>query len=155
MGKQVLLGSAFQAHVPLTIKEEETMSDKFREGLQTVASPPEPCTDWTTEDKRSFLIGLVLFGKNFAQISKFISDKTSQTILMYYFGKFRLTEEYETWCSWRKGNSGRQFIGNNYEEMIIWLSCDVTEEEENTTLNQVCYCFFIVSFMSLLYLLNT
>ncbi|KAM0951111.1 putative transcription factor MYB/SANT family [Dioscorea sansibarensis] len=75
------------------------------------ALPVTPSVSWTSAESQSFLLGLYIFGKNLAQIRKFMGSKGMGDILSYYYGKFYKSDAHRRWTEGRKIRSRRCIHG--------------------------------------------
>ncbi|XP_058742543.1 uncharacterized protein LOC131615045 [Vicia villosa] len=57
---------------------------------------------WSDADAESLVLGLLIFGKNFTQIKKFLENKGMGEILSFYYGKFYKSDGYRRWSECRK-----------------------------------------------------
>ncbi|XP_045796615.1 uncharacterized protein LOC123890915 isoform X2 [Trifolium pratense] len=97
-------------------------------------------SSWSDADKKSFLLGLFIFGKNFIQIKRFLDNKGMGEILSFYYGKFYKTDGYRRWLECRKTKGrkcmiGRKlFTGPRQHELLSRLIPHVSEESQDTLL---------------------
>ncbi|WJX85400.1 hypothetical protein P8452_67859 [Trifolium repens] len=103
-------------------------------------APGRLSSSWSDADRKSFLLGLFIFGKNFIQIKRFLDNKGMGEILSFYYGKFYKTDGYRRWSECRK-KKGRKcmighklFTGPRQHELLSRLIPHVSEESQDTLL---------------------
>ncbi|GMY27710.1 hypothetical protein FCV25MIE_22952 [Fagus crenata] len=93
---------------------------------------------WSEIEEASFILGLYIFGKNLAQVKRFIGSKNMGDILSFYYGKFYRSDRYHRWSECRKLRSRRCiygqriFTGLRQQEFLSRLLSRVSEECQNT-----------------------
>lgn len=101
--------------------------------------PGSESDTWTEIEEASFILGLYIFGKNLAQVKRFIGKKMGD-ILSFYYGKFYKSDKYQRWSGCRKMKSRKYifgqkiFTGPRQQELLSRLLPNVSEECRNKIL---------------------
>ncbi|KAH7654987.1 Homeodomain-like protein [Dioscorea alata] len=106
-------------------------------GKCCTALPVTPSVCWISAESHSFLLGLYIFGKNLAQISKFMGTKGMGDILSYYYGKFYKSDAHRRWTEGRKIRSrrcihgARILTGWRQQELLSRLLPSMKDAQDN------------------------
>ncbi|KAI3980083.1 hypothetical protein MKX01_042737 [Papaver californicum] len=99
--------------------------------------PGSVSNSWRDVEKDSFLLGLYIFGKNLAQVKKFVESKEMGDIQSYYYGRFFRSDAHRRWSEGRKIRSkkcvhGQKiFTGSRQQELLSRLLPHVPKECRN------------------------
>ncbi|ESW26258.1 hypothetical protein PHAVU_003G104100 [Phaseolus vulgaris] len=102
--------------------------------------PGSASDTWNEIEESSFILGLYIFGKNLAQVKRFIGNKNMGDILSFYYGKFYKSDKYQRWSGCRKMRSRKCiygpkiFTGPRQQELLSRLLPTVSEECYNKLL---------------------
>lgn len=121
-------------------KNATSDSESFRETMA-------PCTgsdlslvpgcsgdSWSDLEKASFLLGLYICEKNFAQLKRFVESKKMEDIHAFYYGDFYRSSEYKRWSTCPKRRSRKRvfgqriFSGLRQQELLSRLVPHVSKE---------------------------
>ncbi|CAH8356785.1 unnamed protein product, partial [Eruca vesicaria subsp. sativa] len=86
-------------------------TDTKKQRLSPEAVPEIPSSSWEDLEVASFVLGLYTFGKNFAQVKKFMESKGTGEIVLFYYGKFYNSASYHSWSDPRKKRRRRCAYG--------------------------------------------
>nr|GEX41600.1 homeodomain-like protein [Tanacetum cinerariifolium] len=89
---------------------ENDLGNMKNENLVSLV-PGRALESWNELERESFLLGLYIFGKNFARLRRFIESKKVGDILSYYYGIFYKSDEYERWSDCRKSRGKKCILG--------------------------------------------
>ncbi|KAG9134401.1 hypothetical protein Leryth_023786 [Lithospermum erythrorhizon] len=95
---------------------------------------------WSDYEKRSFVLGLYIFGKDFVQVKKFVENKRMGDILFSYYGGFYGSHEYQRWSGCRKAQNSKcvhgekLFSGRRQQELLSRLLLSVSDEFQKALL---------------------
>ncbi|XP_045791882.1 uncharacterized protein LOC123886622 [Trifolium pratense] len=97
-------GEAYQAEIPpLTLNYDCNYSLEIpNETLETNNFYKYSNDTWNKIEEASLMLGLYIFGKNFAQVKRFIGSKTIGDIQTFYYTKFYKSEDHKRWKVYRK-----------------------------------------------------
>ncbi|MBA0874348.1 hypothetical protein Goshw_015517 [Gossypium schwendimanii] len=113
---------------------------RLLEGKSSCLVPGAAGDSWSNADMDGFLLGLYIFGKDFAQIKRFIENKGMGDILSFYYGAFYRSDGYRRWSdgqkrSRRKNVYGRKiFTGWRQQELLSRLLTHVPDESQSNLL---------------------
>ncbi|CAN6884266.1 unnamed protein product [Brassica oleracea] len=125
--------------------DKNPKSKKQRLNLEAV--PELPSNSWEDHEVASFVLGLYTFGKNFTQVKKFMENKETGEILLFYFGKFYNSAKYHTWSDSRKKRSrkcvyGRKlYSGWRQQQLLSCLIPSLSDESQKQMLVNVSKSF--------------
>ncbi|XP_071730397.1 uncharacterized protein [Rutidosis leptorrhynchoides] len=108
--------------------------------VDNVLVPGSVLKTWSEVEKRSFVLGLYIFEKNFVLVKRFMESKKIGEILSYYYGEFYRGEEYKRWSDCRKSKGKkcvlgqRIFSGLRQQEFLARLFPRVSHECQNSLL---------------------
>ncbi|KAF8116141.1 hypothetical protein N665_0020s0005 [Sinapis alba] len=125
--------------------DKNPKSKKQRLNLEAV--PEIPSNSWEDHEVASFVLGLYTFGKNFTQVKKFMENKETGEILLFYFGKFYNSAGYHTWSDSRKKRSrkcvyGRKlYSGWRQQQLLSRLIPSISDESQKQMLVNVSKSF--------------
>ncbi|CAH9091520.1 unnamed protein product [Cuscuta epithymum] len=91
----------------------------------------------TNIEKKTFLLGLYVFEKNFAHLKRFLQTKRTCDIMSYYYGEFYRSDEYRRWSDGRKVKSRKcvygqkLFIGSRLQELLSRLLPNMSADRRN------------------------
>nr|XP_043628785.1 uncharacterized protein LOC122600179 [Erigeron canadensis] len=112
----------------------------------TVPAPGNISEAWSEIERCSFVLGLFIFGKNFASLKRFMESKNRGDIMAYYYGIFYRGDEYKRWSECRKSRGKkcilgeRIFSGLRLREFLARVFPHVSQECQNSLL-EVCRRF--------------
>ncbi|XP_071737290.1 uncharacterized protein [Rutidosis leptorrhynchoides] len=95
---------------------------------------------WSEMERRSFVLGLYIFEKDFVSVQRFMGSKNIGEILSYYYGDFYRNDEYKRWSDCRKSRGKkcvlgqRIFSGLRQQEFLARLVPRVSQECQNSLL---------------------
>ncbi|EPS74293.1 hypothetical protein M569_00459, partial [Genlisea aurea] len=106
-------------------------------GCVTRLVPESRVVEWSSDDKKVFLLALYIFEKDFIEIKRFLGTKGTGALLAYYYGTFYGSREYRRWSDCRKvkGKRGiygrRLFSGLRQQELLSRILPCVSEDCRN------------------------
>ena len=124
-------GEAENSHPQQVTEIDMNEKNKLKDMSLVLGSSKET---WNENEEASFILGLYIFGKNFAQVKRFVGSKSMGDILSFYYGKFYRSENYQRWSKCRKSRStkgiyGKKiFTGSRQQELLSRLLSNVSEE---------------------------
>ncbi|KAJ0980682.1 hypothetical protein J5N97_008937 [Dioscorea zingiberensis] len=107
------------------------------------ALPDTAAAPWTAAESQSFLLGLYIFGKNLAQMRRFIGTKDMGDVLCFYYGKFYRSDAHRRWSECRKTrgrrciHGSRIFTGWRQQELLSRLLPGISKDLQATLLEAV------------------
>ncbi|CAN8311685.1 unnamed protein product [Cochlearia groenlandica] len=126
-------------------------SDKYTElkkqRVNLEAVPGIPSSSWVDIEVDSFVLGLYTYGKNFAEVKKFMESKGTGEIVLYYYAKFYNSIKYHIWSDSRKKRSrkcvyGRKlYSGWRQQQLLSRLIPSITDESQRQMLVNVSKSF--------------
>nr|GMD72200.1 uncharacterized protein LOC109174961 [Ipomoea batatas] len=96
--------------------------------------PDDVLDPWTDIERKTFLLALYIFEKNFDHVQSFVQTKKTGDILAYYYGKFYKSDEYNRWSDGQKVRNrkcvyGQKiFVGSRLQELLSRLFPKVSAE---------------------------
>lgn len=121
---------------------------------------------WNDIERKSFLLALYIFEKNFIHVKRFVQTKKTSDIMAYYYGEFYGSDEYHRWSDGRKVRSrkcvyGQKiFFGSRLQELLSRLLPNMSAECQSELIEvffhtRVCdegkLAFFFVHYVSTLH----
>ncbi|XP_010259676.1 PREDICTED: uncharacterized protein LOC104599012 [Nelumbo nucifera] len=136
--KFMMVGDQIDSKFPLQQQNKSAQYNDSAKGDYPVpGSSSEP---WSDIEKKSFILGLYIFGKNLVQVKRFIGSKAMGDILSFYYGKFYRSDGHRRWSECRKMRSRRSvhgqriFTGWRQQELLSRLLMNVPEERKSALL---------------------
>ncbi|XP_071727344.1 uncharacterized protein [Rutidosis leptorrhynchoides] len=120
--------------IPVVWINQKNMNDN----MDNVLVPGCVLKTWSEMEKRSFVLGLYIFEKNFVLVKWFMESKKIGEILSYYYGEFYRGDEYKRWSDCRKSRGKkcvlgqRIFSGLRQQEFLARLFPRVSHECQNS-----------------------
>ena len=112
---------------PKTLKTwvyQERHNSKLSHGKKFRLIPVLPTSIWTDEEKKIFILGLYIFGKNLSLVKRFLECKKMGEILAFYYGDFYRSDAHRRWSECRKIRTRRHiysrriFSGWRHNELL-------------------------------------
>ncbi|XP_019179748.1 PREDICTED: uncharacterized protein LOC109174961 [Ipomoea nil] len=102
--------------------------------------PDDVLDSWTDIERKSFLLALYIFDKNFVHVKRFVQTKKTSDIMAYYYGEFYGSDEFRRWSDGRRVRSrkcvyGQKiFVGSRLQELLSRLFPKVSAEGQSELL---------------------
>ncbi|KAJ0235951.1 Arginine-glutamic acid dipeptide repeat protein [Hirschfeldia incana] len=119
-----------------------------KQRLNLEAVPEIPTSSWEDHEVASFVLGLYTFGKNFTQVKKFMENKNTGEVMLFYYGKFYKSASYQSWSDSRKKGRRRKCVygrklysGWRQQQLLSRLIPSVSDESQKQTLVNVSKSF--------------
>lgn len=132
-------------------RKSELLDRKTDPGKRYWPIPALPKTPWTDDDKKIFLLGLYIFGKNLVQVKRFMECKRMGDILSFYYGSFYRSDAHRRWSECRKMR-GRKYIygqrifsGWRHNELLQRLDQSLSEAGRSALI-EVCVLLILLNF---------
>ncbi|KAK2365034.1 arginine-glutamic acid dipeptide repeat protein [Trifolium repens] len=140
------IGPEYQAEISFVIKNSEQLrmnpddSESVHDKSRSLEIGLPISVAWSDADRKSFLLGLFIFGKNFVQIKRFLDNKGMGEILSFYYGNFYKSDGYRRWSECRKIKERnciigqRLFTGLRQRKLLSRLIPHVSKESQDNLL---------------------
>ena len=136
-------GPVIGSTIPLYWTEDEVdnMHDPLKHGMHEknrgkghYLIPGSSSKPWSEKEEAIFILGLYIFGKSFAQLKRFIGNKTMGDILSFYYKKFYKSGKHQRWHQCKNSKSINCIFGEKFfqppsqQKLLSRLRPNVTQE---------------------------
>ncbi|ESQ35971.1 hypothetical protein EUTSA_v10006718mg [Eutrema salsugineum] len=127
--------------------ESDKNSQSKKQRLDLEAVPEISSSSWEDSEVASFVLALYTFGKNFTLVKKFMENKGTREIMLFYYGKFYKSAKYHSWSDSRKKrnrkcvNGRKLYSGWRQQQLLSRLIPSITDESQKQMLVNVSKSF--------------